>query len=50
MNFRRDFELWTFDIVGTATDYGGFGSWTKCTFKNIIWLDMAYIFIKLCIF
>ena len=30
MNLRRDFELWTLDIVETAIDYGGFGSRTKC--------------------
>jgi hypothetical protein len=23
-------ELWTFNIVETAIDYGDFGSWTKC--------------------
>ena len=32
MNHRRDFEHWTFNIVETATDYGDFGSWTKCAF------------------
>ena len=32
MNLRRDFELWTFNIVGTAIDYGDFRSWAKCTF------------------
>jgi hypothetical protein len=32
MDLRRDFELWTFNIVETAIDYGDFGSWTKCTF------------------
>jgi hypothetical protein len=31
MDLRRDFELWTFDIV-TAIDYEDFGSWTKSTF------------------
>ena len=30
MNLRRDFELWTFNIIETAIDYGDFGSWTKC--------------------
>jgi hypothetical protein len=30
MDLRRDFELWTCNIVETAIDYGGFGSWTKC--------------------
>jgi hypothetical protein len=30
MNLRRDFELWTFNIVETAVEYGDFGSWTKC--------------------
>jgi hypothetical protein len=30
MNLRRDYELWAFNIVETAIDYGGFGSWTKC--------------------
>jgi hypothetical protein len=30
MNLRRDLELWTFNIVETAIDYGSFGSWTKC--------------------
>jgi len=29
MDLRRDFELYTFNIIKT-TDYGGFGSWTKC--------------------
>jgi len=29
MNLRRDFELWTFNIVGTAIDYGDFGNRTK---------------------
>jgi hypothetical protein len=31
MNLRRDFELWPFNIIETAIDYGEFGSWTKCT-------------------
>lgn len=31
MNLRRDLELWNFNIVVIAVDYGGFGSWTKCT-------------------
>ena len=30
MNLRRDFELWTFNIVVTAIDYEDFESWTKC--------------------
>jgi hypothetical protein len=30
MNLRRDFELWTFNTVETAIDYGNFRSWTKC--------------------
>ena len=30
MDLRRDFELWTFNIIETAIDYGDFGSWTKC--------------------
>ena len=30
MNLRRDFELWTFNIVETAIDYEDFESWTKC--------------------
>jgi hypothetical protein len=25
MDLRRDFELWTFNIVETAIDYGDFG-------------------------
>jgi hypothetical protein len=29
MNLRKDFELWTFNIVETAIDYGDFGSWAK---------------------
>ena len=32
MNLRRVLELWTFNIVESAIDYGGFGSWTKCIF------------------
>jgi hypothetical protein len=32
MNLRRDFKLWTFNIVDTAMDYRDFGNWTKCTF------------------
>ena len=32
MNLRRDFELWTFNIVETALDYEDFRSWTKCIF------------------
>jgi hypothetical protein len=31
INIRRDLELWAFNIVGTAIDYGNFGNWTKCT-------------------
>jgi hypothetical protein len=30
MNLRRDFELWTFNIIDTTIDYGDFGSWAKC--------------------
>ena len=30
IDLRRDFELWTFNIIETAIDYGDFGSWTKC--------------------
>jgi hypothetical protein len=30
MNLRKDFELWTFNLVETAKDYRDFGSWTKC--------------------
>ena len=30
MDLRRDFELWTLNIVETARDYGDVGSWTKC--------------------
>ena len=30
INLRRDLELWTFNIIETAIDYGDFGSWTKC--------------------
>jgi hypothetical protein len=26
MNLRRDLELWTFNIVEAAIDYGDFGS------------------------
>jgi hypothetical protein len=40
MNLRRDFELWTFDIVDAAIDHGNFGSWTKCTFKILLWIIM----------
>jgi len=32
MNLRRDFNLWTFNIVETAIDYEDFGSWSKCIF------------------
>lgn len=31
MNVRRNVDLWTFNIVVIAVDYGGFGNWTKCT-------------------
>jgi hypothetical protein len=30
MNLSRGFELWTFNIAGTAIDHEDFGSWTKC--------------------
>ena len=30
MNLRRDFELWTFNILETAIDYENFESWTEC--------------------
>jgi hypothetical protein len=30
MNLRRNFELWTFNIIETAIDYEDSGSWTKC--------------------
>jgi hypothetical protein len=29
INLRRGFELWTFNIVEPAIDYGSFESWTK---------------------
>jgi hypothetical protein len=29
VNFRKDLELWTSNIVETAIDYGNFGSCTK---------------------
>ena len=32
LDLRRDFELWTFNIVDTAIDHENFGNWTKCTF------------------
>ena len=32
MNLRRDSELWTFNIVESAINYGDYVSWTKCTF------------------
>jgi hypothetical protein len=41
MNLRRDFELWTFNIVETAIDYGDFGSWIKCTIFIMLWPDIA---------
>jgi hypothetical protein len=30
MNLRRDFELWTFNIVESVIDDGDFWSWIKC--------------------
>jgi len=30
---RRDFELWTFNIVDTTMDYKDFETWTECTFS-----------------
>jgi hypothetical protein len=33
MNLRKDLELWTFNILETAIDYGVFGNWTKCIFS-----------------
>jgi hypothetical protein len=30
MNLREDFELWIFNFVEIAVDYGKFWSWTKC--------------------
>ena len=36
MDLRRDFELWTFNIVETAVDYRDFGSWTKYVFYYAI--------------
>ena len=42
MNLRRDVELWTFNIVETAIDYGDFGSWTKCTFYYAIARDDSH--------
>jgi hypothetical protein len=32
MDLRRDFELWTFNIVETAIEYRDFESWNKCIF------------------
>ena len=32
MNLRRDLELWTFNIVETAIDYGALGSWINVFF------------------
>jgi hypothetical protein len=32
MTLRRDLELWAFNVVETAIDYGDFGSWNKCVF------------------
>jgi hypothetical protein len=37
MNFRRDLELSTFNIVETVIDYENFWSWSKCIF----YYDMA---------
>ena len=42
MDLRRDFEIWNFNIVETAMDYGDFGSWTKCIFI-MLWLGIAPI-------
>ena len=36
MNLRRDFELWTFNIVETAIDYEDFESWTKCILHYVM--------------
>ena len=36
MNLRRDFELWTLNIVETAIDYGDVGSWTKCILNYVM--------------
>jgi hypothetical protein len=43
MNLRRDFELWTFNIVETAIAYGDSGSWTICSFLMMLWPGMASI-------
>lgn len=32
MALRRDFELWTYNIVDTAIDYRDFESWANYTF------------------
>jgi hypothetical protein len=42
MNLRRDFELWTFNTVETAIDYGDFRSWTNIFFI-MLWVSMAFI-------
>jgi hypothetical protein len=42
MNFRRDFELWAFNIVETVKDYGTFDVGSN-VFCIILWLSMTSI-------
>ena len=41
MNLRSNFELWTFNIVETAIDYGDPQSWTECILHYAMFLGMA---------
>ena len=43
MNLKRDFKLWTFNIVETAIDYEDFGSWIKYIFYHMLWVGLAAI-------
>jgi hypothetical protein len=47
MSVRRDFELWTFNIVETAIDYRDFGSWTKCILYYAMFRYAPHRFISL---
>ena len=42
MNLKRDFELWTFNIVETVVDYGTFEVGIN-VFCIMLWLCMAPI-------
>ena len=42
MNLRKDFELWTFNIVETVIDYGTFEVGLS-VFFIMLWLGMTVI-------